>query len=417
MKQHSSIKKFYFLEYFYVVLKSIHKYPTYDMAFGAFRELKEEYRLGESKYRKISPSEENLTRRQLDKFKYTFAQVIDESAQYKFLKFHDSKMKITDSGLELIDLFENNLIKQYNDQIFFHMERVYQGFRYLVSALYSGEKDRLLLPIYSPLSVGLERSALKTTGDMTNYSNVLVTQLEKDLKTYNGDTRTLKKPNSILLERLVTSGLLSNNENDEFEPLRYNAIIKRFRDYWLGYFLKGVYGINLSMSSFEIWSYRAKQIGILHATEFYPRFHGRLVYPLSILAEGTVSDDFSEIYSYSDKQKLFRHEPVINDTNIDLFIEHLQHGYYRIRRTSRGYFVNLSTLREIVCYRMKISERIFDKYLNDTYKTILREGSKISISLEVDKLPEETKANYLKREPILIDGKFRNIIAIDIIRG
>jgi hypothetical protein len=34
--------------------------------------------------------------------------------------------------------------------------------------------------------------------------------------------------------------------------------------------------------------------------------------------------------------------------------------------------------------------------------------------MEVDKLPEETKAMYLTKEPVMIDGKYRNIIAIDV---
>ena len=35
---------------------------------------------------------------------------------------------------------------------------------------------------------------------------------------------------------------------------------------------------------------------------------------------------------------------------------------------------------------------------------------KINISLESDKLPQETKAIYLRREPILINESYKNII-------
>ncbi|NET56162.1 MAG: hypothetical protein F6K47_08295 [Symploca sp. SIO2E6] len=38
-----------------------------------------------------------------------------------------------------------------------------------------------------------------------------------------------------------------------------------------------MYKYQLSLDSFEIWAYRAKQIGLLHITEFYPdpSFHGK----------------------------------------------------------------------------------------------------------------------------------------------
>jgi hypothetical protein len=34
--------------------------------------------------------------------------------------------------------------------------------------------------------------------------------------------------------------------------------------------------------------------------------------------------------------------------------------------------------------------------------------------LEVDKLPDETQVMYVQREPVMVDGKYRNIIAIDL---
>ena len=76
--------------------------------------------------------------------------------------------------------------------------------------------------------------------------------------------------------------------------------------------------------------------------------------------------------------------------------------------------MNSFSLREIVCYNLKISEFCFEQLLDKAYKLNLAGQLRIRISLEVDRLPEETKANYLKRTPIMIDGKFRNIIAIDV---
>jgi hypothetical protein len=55
----------------------------------------------------------------------------------------------------------------------------------------------------------------------------------------------------------------------------------------------------------------------------------------------------------------------------------------------------------------------FDNFLENAYLTNLKGELKIQISLEADKLPHETSAMYMKREPILINGKYKNIIAIN----
>ena len=70
-----------------------------------------------------------------------------------------------------------------------------------------------------------------------------------------------------------------------------------------------------------------------------------------------------------------------------------------------------------VCLDMKISEHVFEAFLNSIYKLNLAGQLKVQISLEVDKLPEETQAMYLKQEPVMVDGKYRNIIAIDVTKG
>ncbi len=67
--------------------------------------------------------------------------------------------------------------------------------------------------------------------------------------------------------------------------------------------------------------------------------------------------------------------------------------------------------------KLKISEYIFEGFLDHAYKLNLAGKLAVRISLEVDKLPEETKAMYLTKEPVMVDGKYRNIIAIDVAKG
>ena len=99
-----------------------------------------------------------------------------------------------------------------------------------------------------------------------------------------------------------------------------------------------------------------------------------------------------------------------SEQNQEEFVQSLHHAYLDVRQTVRSYFVNLSSVRERVCYTMRISEYLFDKFLGYAYHQRL----KIKISLEVDKLPDETQVMYVQREPVMVDGKYRNIIAIDL---
>ena len=207
--------------------------------------------------------------------------------------------------------------------------------------------------------------------------------------------------------------MLSKDRQSEFAQAKYNVILKRFRDFWITYFLQDVYNYKYSLTSFDIWAYRAKQIGIIQATEFFPNFNGRIIYPTSVILTSTRSSDFKLIYQYPDGAGLYAHEPNI-EANQDKFVDALVNGYFDLRGRYMSYFINLSALREVVCYSMKISEHFFERFLEHVYRLNLTGDLKIRIALEVDRLPEETTAIYLKQEPVTIDGRKRNIIAIDV---
>jgi len=229
---------------------------------------------------------------------------------------------------------------------------------------------------------------------MTDYSWALVSKLESDLRKLLHETRDLKKKNYELLTNLVRAGLLSEDQSVPFDPKQYNAITKRIRDFWISYFLREIYGYSSSWTAFERWIYRGKQIGIIHATEFLPHFHGKIVYPTSVVLEHTRSSDFREIFVYKDGKKLFVHRPSW-DRIQNKFVKNLVDGYFDLRRSNQSYFISLTSLREIVCFKLKISERLFEAFLDRAYRLNLANKLAVRISLEVDKLPEETKAPIL----------------------
>jgi len=304
------------------------------------------------------------------------------------------------------------------------MENAHKAFRTLVEFLYKANSKVsgvLVFPHYSPLELHFDRNNIQTTKDMTRYTESLVKKLQGDIERYLKRNVDLTQKNQDILKKITREGLLPESPSARFDPKEYNKITKRIRDFWLTYFLQELYKCPYSMTSFDLWGYRARQIGVIQATESYPFINGKLVYPTSVVLDDVQSDDFLEIYHYSDGKRLFVHKPTLGDEEEspykNKFVATLVEGYFDLKRQVRYNFINLASLREIVCFRLKISMHIFEETLNEIYRLNLSGQLTIRISLEVDKLPEETSAMYMKHEPVMVDGSYRNIIAIDVTKG
>jgi hypothetical protein len=412
-------KKFYFFDYFIILLISVEKNSIQNEVFNTFKILKQEYRLGESKYKKLEEVE-NPSLHQQRRYRYTFSKVLDECKEYGLLlEKKDRTIHLTDEGNNfLIKYRSKGGPHAFNISVFKLMEKANGAFRTLVEFLYKANlkiSGVLVFPHYSPLELHFVRKDIQTTTDVSRYMESLVNKLQGDILQYLQRHVDLISQNKKLLKKLIQDNLLTEELSGRFNPKNYNKIIKRIRDFWLNYFLKELYKCPYSMSSFDLWVYRARQVDIIQATESYPFINGKIVYPTSVVLAHVNSDDFSKIYQYPDGKNLFVHEPTFDDKN--KFVDTLVKGYFELKRQVRYNFVNLATLREIVCFRLKISMRIFEKALNEIYRLNLSGELKVRISLEVDKLPEETSTKYMKREPVMIDGSYRNIIAIDVTKG
>jgi hypothetical protein len=420
LKPLQSVKKFYFLDYFYILLQSIEKQSQREDVFEVFKALKQKHRLGESKYKKLTEDGQDLTQRQKQRYRYTFKQVVDESKDYGLIEeTEEDTLKLTKEGHKLLVIYSRNGVMAFNRSIFEYMEARYEAFRTLVEFQYQTNPNRsgvLIFPHYSPLEIHFKRKSMQTTADIFRYADELVKKLQEDIKRYLKRSVKLNEKNKEIMAKLINDEVLPKRHDERFNPKNYNKITKRIRDFWITYFLKDLYSCPYTMSTFELWIYRARQIGIIYATETYPFLNGKLVYPTSVILQNTSSEDFKRIYSYSDGKHLYLHTPM-RDVFQDKFVDVLLKGYLALRRYYRNYFINLSSLREIVCHNLKLSSQMFEFYLNKIYQLNLIGELKIRISLEVDKLPEETNAMYLKHEPVMVDGSYRNIIAIDVTKG
>ncbi len=417
-------RKFYFLDYFFIFLSSVEKNMIQDEAFSAFKILKQEYRLGESKYKKLEEVE-NPTLHQQWRYRYTFNKVMDECKEYGLvIEENDHTIHLKEEAKSLLLQYRTEGPRAFNLSVFRLMEDAHKAFRTLVEFLYEANSKGsgvLVFPHYSPLELHFDRRNIQTTKAMTRYTESLVKKLQGDIDQYLKRNVDLTQKNQELLKKITHDGLLPKSSSGRFDPKEYNKITKRIRDFWLAYFLQELYECPYSMTSFDLWGYRARQIGVIQATESYPFINGKLVYPTSVVLDDVHSDDFSGIYHYSDGKRLFVHEPTLGAEKEspykNKFLDTLVKGYFDLRRQVRYYFINLASLREIVCFRLKISMHTFEETLNVIYRLNLSGQLAIRISLEVDKLPEETSALYMKHEPVMVDGSYRNIIAIDVSKG
>ena len=432
------VKKFYLLEYFLILLRSVESYADQDDIFESFKMLKKEYQLGESKYKKISNEEEDKpTKSQNVKFRYTFEQVLHEAINYNLIVKRDfpeytyirkknrrniveyertKKVFLTQNG-------ENALIEyckskfHFNVFLFKLMEDKHKAFYEIVKLCHNDRSLKnglLIFPIYSGLKLGFDKSTFTTNKHVLDYSKALIKQLEFDIKDYTNKKISLSDAEIKLISKLKQDKIVTGNPADRFQPQLYNAALSRFRKYWLSYFLNNIYGYKYSFSTFSIWIERAKQIGIIHTTEFFPDFSGRLVFPTSVIHTQINNSDFERIFDYSTGEALCIHKPQWgNLNNQGEFVKVLQEEFLFLQKTRKTHFINLLDLKERVCFKKRIPGFVFDDFLEKTYIMNLKGEIRVKVSLEADKLPKETSAMYLKREPILVNGTYKNIISIN----
>ena len=432
------VKKFYLLEYFLILLKSIELYSDQNDIFESFKKMKKEYQLGESKYKKISNEEDDKpTKTQNIKFRYTFEQVLHEAINYNLIEkkeLFDLSPVVRNTAKKIKELErskkvfltqngEKALLEYSKGRFYFNvflfklMEDKHKAFYEIVKLCYndSSLKNGLLIfPIYSGLKLGFDKSTFTTNQHVLDYSKELVKKLEIDIKDYTNKNISLADAEVKLISKLKQDKIITDNPLERFQPKLYNAALSRFRKFWLSYFLNNLYDYKYSFSTFSIWIERAKQIGILHTTEFFPDFSGRLVFPTSVIHTQINNSDFERIYDYPTGESLCIHKPQWDNlNNQDEFVKVLQDEFLFLQKTRKTHFINLLDLKERVCFKKRIPGFVFDDFLEKTYTMNLKGEIRVKISLEADKLPQETSAMYLKREPILVNGTYKNIISIN----
>ncbi len=410
-------KRFYFIEYYALLLEAIYKYSIISQAQTEFIYQKNSHYLGLSRYRKISSNiEDGTLLKSKDQYEYTFSQVLLECKNFNLVQ-EDKLTKtilLTEDGYKLLEAFKSNK-HQYKEILLQLMEKKYNAFSYLLSKFYeiSPQKSGLIIfPNYSPNDLGFSKSEFETMGVVYKYIQKYEQKIVDDLKKYINQKYIVTNETTELISELMNKNYVSDNLLEKFNLKKYNAVVRKTQIYWRNRLLE-FYGINSRWQAFEIWIYRAKQLGILNTTPFYPDFLGQIIYPVSIITQKKLANsiNYKCVLNYNNKKFLYKRE-VQWQTIENEFFNELWNVYSELKKRNRINFLSLHNIKEIVCYNLKISYEQFSEFLSEAYDKSLNGNTSYTISLEADKLPEETNAIYIKREPIFINGKNRNIISL-----
>ncbi len=294
-KQPNQVRKFSLLEYFYVLLLSIEKFSEKKNVFSYFKELGAQHHLGRSKYKKLTSDSKMPT------YTYSFQQVVAEAKDYELIAENNNNFKLSKNGKNLLAEYNKGGLSGFNDLLLTFMERIYNNvFKEIISFMYNNNKKKgglLIFPYASPSELGISPKQLRSRDSILHYCERLMDIIKESANKHLEIPieKNLNDAKNRLIEKLENENLLPKNDDKEVSPTKYWHIIDKFKPFWMHFFLEGVYKFKHSMSSFENWIHRGKQIGIIHIAESYPGFKGRIVYPTSVISKKRDLKDFDEL--------------------------------------------------------------------------------------------------------------------------
>jgi hypothetical protein len=153
----------------------------------------------------------------------------------------------------------------------------------------------------------------------------------------------------------------------------------------------------------------------LNFSEFFPGINSLIIYPTSkVIAAKIESPNFIVMGKTKLNEYLVRYDPEWQIFRDD-FVRCLWDNYIELRKLRDDYWITVQDLKDLVCYKLQLSESTFQLFLECAYKESMNETIRqFKISLEVDRSPEERTLVNSKRYPIFINNKPINIIGIQM---
>lgn len=167
----------------------------------------------------------------------------------------------------------------------------------------------------------------------------------------------------------------------------------------------------LTPRSYSYWCTRLEELGLLNYSDYHPKVPGRIIYPVCSFKENKPSLDFREIIRIKNVggEHLCLFRPQWKSFK-NLFIETLYEEYKKIYLHVKSLYISIQDLRDSVCRILRLSNFVFDRFIEYATNESLSGNLNIRISLETDIREDQRQA--LQRRPVYAYNKFVSLIAI-----
>lgn len=340
---------------------------------------------------------------------YAIRSTLKESIRFKFINLKKGRISLTVKGEHLLQAFSLRDYDQVDRIIAEENEKTYGAFSFLIENLYKVSKvsGLVVFPKPSPKEFDLNFQKLSEKNYLEIYSKKFSEYAKKDIERYtrvNIDSREVE----MLLFTNLSNVIIKAKEKN----VQKINMPREVKDIMYDYYIKKFFENKLDRVSLNIWIERGKELGIINSSEFYPGTFSKVIYPTAMLSESIPANFLQLTNTMSSSQKIIKFNPAWNIFK-EQFVAALWKSYTTLSNSINSFFISVLDLKDVVCFQLQISERLFTGFLSNAYKESINNAIEWDISMEVDRLPE-FRTFKSKRYPILINGVPKNIIAIKI---
>lgn len=165
-----------------------------------------------------------------------------------------------------------------------------------------------------------------------------------------------------------------------------------------------------SVPEFDVWLDRLFFLWLVNYSPSFPLFNGSIIYPTCTFKEPSDSRREYEHYVLSNGDSIFVNKLYWERDGLK-FSETLKMAYAKLNSLQGISYIKIADIRDMVCYKLKIHDTIFDDFLKNSFKESNKGTYPLRISLDSDIYPGR---EHWKRAPLLLSkasGK-RTIICI-----
>jgi hypothetical protein len=397
------VKRFYHLDFYYFVALIIGRgFKTFDGIFKAIIQHQND----------LYEISNILNSREKFKTENPIRATIDEMFRLGFVrKYEDESITLTKDGELLYNYILGRNFPEAEKLLCQKMENYFGLPSQLISYLRKANPNGgglVVFPRPSPSALNISADEIIMGDKLIDYCKGCCHYAEKEIQKYMGVQINYDE----MLTKLYNS-LLGYFERMDYKKQSIN-IPREVKSICYSYYIEKFFENKFDATTFDIWRNRSRELKIINSSEQFPGFNGLILYPISVLSKTKIvkDEELMLMAETSENEMIYRYLPDWTK-NKEMFVTSLWNNYIELSKTYKTFFIPILDLRDIVCFKLQISESTFSDFLSNAYNESMNEIiPHFKISLEVDRSPQERTFKNFKRLPILVNRVPKNIIGI-----